>query len=275
MLKNDKDSETRYLGYYVSFKTIRDAKNNRVAKIKKHQIISENSKFEDVTLAGVPNAKAVEETIKKSKIKYDLVNSVANRTIAKVDNFYNVYSLDNRFLGTLYDSTKIVKIIIHFAIVVMITLFIVFLSLPKTGESVKPKELIIHQNNGEMIYDNWNIFDETIHPGQQGEYYFKIINEDSKDRIIHLNFSDENIENIPMRYRIKTKEGYVCGDDSYWAKIDNVSLEEITIFANSSETFILEWYWLDDGRHDDEDTYIGLKDSAVYVINIKLISELK
>ena len=78
-----------------------------------------------------------------------------------------------------------------------------------------------------------------------------------------------------MRYRIKTKEGYVCGDDSYWAKIDNVSLEEITIFANSSETFILEWYWLDDGRHDDEDTYIGLKGSAVYVINIKLISELK
>lgn len=275
MANNDKNSEIRYLGYHVYFRTIKDAKNNRVAKIKGHQMISENSKFENDVLVGVPNAQSVEENIKKGKIKYDLVNTVANRTIAKVDSCYNVYTLDNRFLGTLYDSTKIIKIIIRFAIIVMITLFIVFLTLPKTGESVKPKELIIHQNSGEIVNDNWDIFGDTIYPGEQGEYYFKIINNDNKARIIYLDFSEENIENIPMRYRIKSKDGYVSGNEDYWAKIDNVYLEKIVIPANASETFILEWCWLDDGRHNQEDTNAGLNSSSVYIINIQLTSELQ
>ena len=274
MAKKNTDSGSRYFGYHIYFKTIRDVKNNRVAKIKNRQIICENVKFENVILTGIFEASKGEEKVKKGKIQYSLVNSVANRTIAKVDNYYNVYSLDNRFLGTFYDSTKLVKMIIRFAIIAMLTLCIVFLMLPKTGKDVKPKELIIHQGDDEVVNDAWNIFNDIIHPGEYGEYYFKIINEDKKDRIIYLNFGDENPDNIPMRYRIKSKDKYLCGNENYWATIDNVYLEKIIISANSSETFVLEWCWLDDGRHNEEDTNAGLKESAIYTIHIQLTSEL-
>lgn len=279
MAKKNTDSGPRYFGYHVYFKTIRDAKQNRVAKIKNRQIICENVKFENDILTGISDASQGEEKVKKGKIQYSLVNSVANRTIAKVDNYYNVYSLDNRFLGTFYDSTRLVKIIIRFAIIAMLTLCIVFFALPKTGEDVKPKELIIQQGDGEIVNEYWDIFDDIIHPGEYGEYYFKIINEDKKDKVIYLNFSDENDENldniaIPMRYRIKSKDKYLCGDENYWVTIDDVYLEKIIISANSSESFVLEWYWLDDGRHDEEDTNAGLKESAIYTIHIQLTSEL-
>lgn len=273
MKKNDRDSKMRYLGYHIYFKTVKDEKNKRVAKIKNHKIISENLKFENDVLTGVPNALELENKIKKGKIKYDLVSCVSKNTIAKVDNCYNVYTLDNHFLGTLYDSTKIIGIIIRFAIIVMITLIVVFATLPKSGESVKPRELIVQGKEGEIITDHWDIFNDTIHPGETGEYYFKIINKDNKDKLIYLDFSDVNEAKLPMQYRIKSKDGYVSGNENYWANVDKIGLEKVIIYANSSETYILEWRWYDNGLHDEQDTNAATNGS-VYVINIKLTSEL-
>ena len=52
-----------------------------------------------------------------------------------------------------------------------------------------------------------------------------------------------------------------------------IGLEKVIIHANSSETYILEWRWYDDGSHNEQDTNAGINGS-VYVINIKLTSEL-
>lgn len=280
MKKKNKQSDARYLGYHVYFNHIKTAKGKTVASIKGHQIVSESADFEKEVLSGNSVDPNLIQTIKRGKIKYNLVSSISHQPIAKVDSNYNVFSLENRFLGTFYDSTKKVKIILIFAILVMISLIITFVTMPKSGDSAKPKEILISEIDGSVVTDEWHIFgknrfDSMIYPGKSGEYYFSLTNNNSMGCEANLNFGDNNIYDIPMRYRIKSKDGYVSGNELLWQKIEDLKLENIYIDANSTEVFVLEWYWLDNGRYDLIDTLVGTKEGYTYMVNITLTSYLK
>lgn len=280
MKKKNKQSDARYLGYHVYFNNIKTAKGKTIAKIKGHQIVSESADFEKEVISGGLVDSSLIHTIKKGKIKYSLVSSVSHQTIAKVDSNYNVFSLDNRFLGTFYDSTKKVKIILIFSIIVMISLIIAFVTMPKSGDSAKPKDLVISESDGSVVTDEWHIFgknrfESMIYPGKSGEYYFSLTNKNSMGSEVNLSFSDNNTYNIPMRYRIKSKDGYISGNEEFWQDIEHLKAEKIFIEANCTEVFVLEWNWLDDGRYDLIDTIVGTKEEYTYIVNITLTSYLK
>lgn len=276
MTKNKEEAQAKFFGYHVSFNTIKDSNNNLVARIKNHQIISQNPEFEKKILKGVNRHEILDSKIKRGKIAYNIVSCTTNQVIAKVDNYFNVYTLDDKFMGTLYDKSKFEKAFIYIGIMVILTAIIVMIILPKTGETIKPKELIIRQADNEVVEEHWDIFSDAIYPGKNGEYYFTVTNEDSRNKIIYLDFSEENDKNIPIMYRLKKDGEYVCGDEESWLFIDDVYLKNITISGDSTQTYILEWYWYDDGNRDILDTILGMNsENAVYVIYVKLTAELK
>ncbi len=280
MKNKNKQSDARYLGYHIYFNNIKAAKGKTVAKIKGHQIISESVDFEKDVISGESINTNLFGNIKNGKINYNLVSSISHQTIAKVDSNYNVFSLDDRFLGSFYDATKKVKIILIFTVIVIISLIINFITMPKTGDSAKPKNLVISESDGNIVTDEWNIFgknrfESKIYPGKAGEYYFSITNENGRGCKVKIDFNDNNIYGIPMRYRIKSKDGYLSGSEEYWQDIEHLEAEDIFINANSTETFVLEWYWLDNGRYDLIDTIVGSKKEYVYIVNIILTSSLQ
>ncbi len=277
-------AEGEYLGYYVEGNIIKDAKKNVAANIDGNRIVSYDQAFKENILMGSPTASSVNLPFNPTSIKYELVDGTTNQKFAVADSKYNVFSLDNLFLGTIDNSknklpqtvkTVISTIVVALLALLIITLIVIFATMSKTGKKVVIKDIIVSQGDGTIVTDYWDIFDDTIRPGQLGGYYFKLINNSTEDMVIYLNFSDENEYNIPMRYRLKNKDGYLCGGDNHWALINNIYLEEIVIPADSSQTFMLEWYWLDDGKHDEIDTTVGSKGDVIYTVNITLISNVK
>ena len=263
------------MNYHVYFKRIRDVNNKSVADIVGHQIITSNDAFIESVTKGVVEQKLDISMFGKNYIKYTIVDSRTGETIAKVDNRYNVFSLDDLYLGTIVNH--VVRTFCVFAII-FLTLVSLFLSMLFIKSTIKMKVdsvLIVKEGNGQVVTTEWNVFGElksekVLYPGKSGHYYFTIINENDVDLKIVGEFSDDNPHLVPMKYRLECTDGTVISDE--WVTLEELFLSISCLPAHSEQTYHLEWVWLTES--DELDTIIGSTEGAKYTIIIELTSTI-
>ena len=263
------------MNYHVYFKRIRDVNNKSVADIVGHQIITSNDAFIESVTKGVVEQKLDISMFGKNYIKYTIVDSRTGETIAKVDNRYNVFSLDDLYLGTIVNH--VVRTFCVFAII-FLTLVSLFLSMMFIKSTIKMKVdsvLIVKEGNGQVVTTEWNVFGElksekVLYPGKSGHYYFTIINENDVDLKIVGEFSDDNPHLVPMKYRLECTDGTVISDE--WVTLEELFLSISCLPAHSEQTYHLEWVWLTES--DELDTIIGSTEGAKYTIIIELTSTI-
>ena len=263
------------MNYHVYFKRIRDVNNKSVADIVGHQIITSNDAFIESVTKGVVEQKLDISMFGKNYIKYTIVDNRTGETIAKVDNRYNVFSLDDLYLGTIVNH--VVRTFCVFAII-FLTLVSLFLSMMFIKSTIKMKVdsvLIVKEGNGQVVTTEWNVFGElksekVLYPGKSGHYYFTIINENDVDLKIVGEFSDDNPHLVPMKYRLECTDGTVISDE--WVTLEELFLSISCLPAHSEQTYHLEWVWLTES--DELDTIIGSTEGAKYTIIIELTSTI-
>ena len=263
------------MNYHVYFKRIRDGNNKSVADIVGHQIITSNDAFIESVTKGVVEQKLDISMFGKNYIKYTIVDNRTGETIAKVDNRYNVFSLDDLYLGTIVNH--VVRTFCVFAIIflALVSLFLSMMFIKSTIKMKVDSVLIVKEANGEVVTTEWNVFGElksekVLYPGKSGHYYFTIINENDVDLNIVGEFSDDNPHLVPMKYRLECTDGTVISDE--WVTLDELLLTISCLPAHSEQTYHLEWVWLTES--DELDTIIGSTEGAKYTIKIELTSTI-
>ena len=138
-------------------------------------------------------------------------------------------------------------------------------------------EIIKVTDESGMIVDNvsLNIFNNEkfnneamIAPSSYGKYYFYISNVSNKRVKYDIVFSDKMTNKINMKYKLKIDGVYIRGNENEYISIDELNIDNINLMKDSTNSFVLEWYWEDD---DINDTYIGeLKEKQYYKLNLKV-----
>ena len=124
------------------------------------------------------------------------------------------------------------------------------------------KELDIFKNS---FYNNRAI----IAPGVHGTYSFTVENESDVDFIYDIFFTEQNIHNVNMIYKIKLNGQYIVGSKDEWIKHQNFSKLKLPIGAGATDIYTIEWKWED----TDYDTQIGENYGAYYKMNIHVDAE--
>ncbi|MBS5853491.1 MAG: hypothetical protein ACLUG4_06095 [Bacilli bacterium] len=277
-MKRKYKSTQRLLGYHVYFNTIKDSNGQTVAKIKRHQIVTNDDLFFKSVLSSNTIIDVSPKELKDRKIKYTLYNEQTKQIFAKADSFFNIYNLENSYLGSFFNSTKSIIFIIRCTIFAILALFISFVSLQTTGNSTKPKELVVSEIDGGIISDEWNIFgsqigDKILYPGKIGEYYFSITNPNQKDIVMSIEFAENNKDQLPIVYRLVCKNEYLCGETNNWIHINELYANEILIKANQTIQFRLDWNWKN-SDNDEFDTQLGIDNKATYTLFVTITSIL-
>lgn len=263
------------MNYHVYFKRIRDVNNKSVGDIVGHQIITSNEGFIESVTKGVVEQKLDFSMFGKNHIKYTVVDSRTNTAIAKVDNRYNVFSLEGMYLGTIVNH--VVRTVCVFTIIALafLSLILSMLFIKSTIKLKVDSVLKVTEASGEVVTTEWNVFGELksqkiLYPGKSGHYYFTIINENDVDLNVIGAFTDNNPHEVPMRYRLECTDGTVISDE--WVTLDELLLTIHCLPAHSEQTYHLEWVWLTES--DELDTIIGSTEGAKYTIIIELTSTI-
>lgn len=263
-----KNIDKRILSYYLYFKTIKDHDKKVVARIKRNMILSSDEEF----LRNVSSGKYGLQM--DESLKYNIYNLKNNKVVAKVDKHLNVYTLNGIYSGTLYDMTKFLRIVVGCILLALITICLVFTNIAKTSADIKPTALVVSEINGEIVSTEWNIFgkykaDKIIYPGKKGEYYFELINNNSKPLSVDIVFDEVNKYSIPMIFKLGSDDS---NSIDYYVPASSLELKNIYLEANSSKVFKLDWYWKNNGTNDDDDTKIASTGIATYTIKINVKS---
>lgn len=119
------------------------------------------------------------------------------------------------------------------------------------------------------VFENGVYHESKIHPGMEGEYKFRLEN-NNKDRLTYdLTFTEENDFSMDMGYRLRMDNVYVCGDETTYLSVEELALEDVIIAADSSVIYTLEWKWIDGST----DTFAGMYD-ATYTLHITFSAEV-
>ena len=62
---------------------------------------------------------------------------------------------------------------------------------------------------------------------------------------------------LPLRYRLKSDDRYLCGDQDTWLTADQLAAAAVTLSPGEEREYLLEWQWLFAGGNDRLDTIIG------------------
>ncbi len=140
----------------------------------------------------------------------------------------------------------------------------------------------ILDNEGNIFLDSWtfskniDVFNDPnldgkkiIYPGRKETYYFYIANTNDFSFKCNINFTDDNEENINMKYRFRIANANFGNE--VWKNIKEINVNNLTVEANSKILCALDWAWLE----SDRDTEIGKKGSASYTLNIHFSDFIK
>lgn len=265
--------DKKILSYYLYFRTIKDHDKKVVARVKGNTILSNDEEFLENVSSGKYGLQMDES------LKYNIYSIKNNKVVAKEDKHLNTYSLNGVYSGTLYDMTKFLRIVVGCIVLALITICLVFTNIAKTSSDVKPISLIVSEIDGGIVSTEWNIFgkykdDKVIYPGKKGEYYFELINKNSKALNIDINLDEVNEYSIPMIFKLNLHESDNSNINDYYVPANSLELNNIYIPANSSRIFKLEWYWKNSGTNDKDDTQIASTGLATYTVKITVKSVL-
>lgn len=277
-----KNNDKRYLNYYVCYNTILTKSFRKVASISDNTIISKNERFNEVikNSNAVFNSNAVTSFL-EPKIKY-IVKDSNNGVVAKLDKRYNIYNLNNEYIGSIKDITSLLACLFTTTLAVVLTIILVLINLSFSSRlpSASPEYIRIQEENGEVVIDRWNVFgrldeEKKVHPGKNGIYNFFLVNESREDLKVTLKFDEKNLHRITMRFRLSCNDVYLSGNDEYMTikELNQLDMSELFVKSNSQLRFRLDWKWV--SISDEDDTRIGSLDKAEYTIMVKVYFESK
>lgn len=263
------------MNYHVYFRKIKDVNNKEVARVFGHQILTDNQDFINSVTDTNVERKLIFGMFGKNYVKYTIVDSRDGTVLAKVDNKYNVFSLDDLYIGSIVNH--VVQLICFYTLILVafVSLIVCLLTIKSTIKMKVDSEIVITESDGRVISEEWNVFgrlksQKQIYPGKTGTYYFTISNENDCDISLVLDFAHLNVDDVPMRYKLRFADGtYIEGN---WVGIHDLKLDSTLLEAHTSESFILEWMWITET--DELDTIIGSKDHAEYTIIVNVTTTI-
>ena len=119
------------------------------------------------------------------------------------------------------------------------------------------------------VFRNELFGDSKIAPGMSGSYRFVFENQNQNKLTYTLLFEEENDHGIELVYRLKRDGAYIAGRESF-VGVQGLGIEQLTIEAESSTVFELEWMW----RHNDEKDTAAGENSAFYTLLIHLTAQV-
>ena len=267
----------RMISYYAWFRKVRTPKFKCVAVKHGRNLETVDIKFikevQQKSLMKLENPPLLAE----NRLKYNILDKNRNVVIAKVDNALNVYTLNDEYVGTIYNQFRVIVRIIFWLLVTLAIILLGFATVKKTGFFTHAKDVIISEKDGGIVTDKWNILVDPygrklIAPGRATSYYFNLTSENYTDTYVNLYFDEINEANIPMEYRLIHEGEYLVGSANEWVSVEELMAYDICIPAYDTESFRLDWHWVD---NDEFDTELGVKGTDTYTILVTVESFFK
>ena len=221
-----------------------------------------------------------------SKAQYYICFMDEDIPYAYIDRLGNIYSLaENKYCGSVECSRLLIAILIVLLAVFIATAFTSALSGgliandTDSEETVQKCFLKIHDGETEWK-DNCiiNVFGnkeeeispgkKLIYPGKKGSYKFKIENLNSISVLYKITFSEKNGGGIPLRFKLRQNGEYMSATDSEWVKLEDFNYIDRQLNANSTDTYVLEWLWIE--NNDVKDTKLGSDAVDEYKLKIRI-----
>ncbi len=122
------------------------------------------------------------------------------------------------------------------------------------------------------IFENpaYNL-EEIIAPLSTNSYQFIIRNGTSVFVVYDLEFIEQNVYDINMKFRLMKNGSYVSGSDNSWVTYDQLKVSSSSLISGSKDTYYLEWKWFE----SDNDTSVGSNIGAYYSLKINLSAQQK
>lgn len=182
------------------------------------------------------------------------------RLLGYVDHNKNVFSSEHMHLATIRTNERLwLLLLLVFLLLITLATGIVstFYLLRSEADDVPVIRITDVEGTDWKHIENLPIFEndyfdrEAILPGMRGEYRFILENCNDYALTYAISCTEENDFGIDIRYRLMRDGNYLAGEEGY-EEIEAFRFEELTIEANSSAFFVLEWYWADDDPIDTE-----------------------
>lgn len=203
--------------------------------------------------------------------------SDSERHFAYLDKQNNVLSMQNAYVATLKRRPSLALWAILLALLFLMTSVLCVFVIVKSVSDYVPT-LFIASKDGTSWQETENlpIFyqkqfgDTTVVPGATGKYRFVFQNKNADALEFSLAFSETNQYGINMLYRLK-RDGAYISDENNFVTAEQLSQQNLTIEANSSTTFELEWQW----QHNDATDTVAGENSATYSLHIAFTAWVK
>lgn len=101
-------------------------------------------------------------------------------------------------------------------------------------------------------------------------YHFVVKNTFNEKLIYSIKTEEINKLGVNMKYRLKLNNVYVIGNETTYVNIQNLNLNNVILFENSSDIYTLEWKW----ENSDNDTKIGESEYGDYKLKLNIQSEI-
>lgn len=116
--------------------------------------------------------------------------------------------------------------------------------------------------------------ERKLMPGSAGYYEFLVSNPNTFGITYRMGMSAPAGQLLlPLRYRLKSGNEYLCGDKDTWLTAGQLSAASVKLNPGDDKEYRLEWQWLFDGGDDAYDTQIGTADNLEYRVIVTIAIE--
>lgn len=116
--------------------------------------------------------------------------------------------------------------------------------------------------------------EKKLMPGSAGYYEFLVSNPNTFGITYRMSISAPAGQLLlPLRYRLKSGNVYLCGDKDTWLTAGQLSAAAVKLNPGDDKEYRLEWQWLFDGGDDAYDTQIGTGDNLEYRVIVTIAIE--
>lgn len=113
--------------------------------------------------------------------------------------------------------------------------------------------------------------EKKLMPGSKGSYAFLVYNNNPYSIRYQMKIhAPEGQLPLPLCYRLKSEEGYLCGDGHTWLTADELAAAAVELPAGRTKEYLLEWQWLYEGGDDEADTRIGSSADLEYEVIVTI-----
>lgn len=155
---------------------------------------------------------------------------------------------------------------------------------PEPTEPADPLNVSVIEKGGPVWTQNTTISlfadrtgvgaDRKLAPGSKGSYAFLVNNNNTYGITYRMKVTAPQGQLlIPLRYRLKSGETYLCGNSSTWLTAEELAAAAVTLKGGTQKEYLLEWQWMFDGGDDAYDTQIGMAANLEYQVIVTITIE--